>query len=89
MEQLSPALVRLVLEWQAPFSHHEHRVLHYTVYAGSSNTNHNTTAFSVDIHTDSEEFSSCKTLIGVTATNDIGESGRSNVTFILKGAHLP
>ena len=80
--QFSPLKIRL--EWQEPFSHQPHHILHYSVYNESTlNETINTTNITLSLF--SMTFSSCEINIGVTASNDIGESKLSNVTSVLKG----
>ena len=86
VEEFSP--VRLRLEWQESFSHHDHPVLYYTLYTRDGALV-NTTDTSVTFNREDVEFSSnCtrnKKGIRVAAVNDIGESKPSPVVSMQRG----
>ena len=82
--KFSPPQVRL--EWVEPFSHQTHPILHYTVYTESTQNETNATSITLNLPI-TTKLTDCEAEIGVTASNDIGESKLSNVTSIVKGKH--
>ena len=86
MLQYSPARVRL--KWQAPFSHHGHEILYYTILCRNKTYIIANTSLSFELALDNEEYysSTCEIHFSLKATNDIGESEWENsTTSILKG----
>ena len=82
--------LRLRLEWEEPFSHTDHPVLHYTLYTRDGGTTANTTDNNITLSLeDNVDFSYCSTSgIGVTAVYDIGESELSPVVSMERGQCL-
>ena len=85
VEEFSP--VRLRLEWQESFSHHDHPVLYYILYTrDGASVNTTNTSFSLSLGYVEEHSNNCSQYsINVTAVNDIGESEPSPVASIQKG----
>ena len=86
VEEFSP--VRLRLEWQESFSHHDHPVLYYTLYTrDGALVNTTDTNISLSLRYNEELMSNnCSQYgIGVTAVNDIGESEPSPVVSMQRG----
>ena len=88
VEEFSP--VRLRLEWQESFSHHDHPVLYYTLYTrDGASVNTTDTNISLCLGCDEELSNNCSQYgINVTAVNDIGESEPSPVVSIQRSKCL-
>ena len=80
--QVSPLQVRV--EWQEPYSHHNHPVINYTIYITMWDQKETRNSTYVTFTIESEEFSSCEADVRVTAWNDIGESGLSSAATMYK-----
>ena len=77
--------LRLRLEWEEPFSHTDHPVLHYTLYTRDGGATANTTDNNITLSLE-ENVDNCSHIgIGVAAVSDIGESEPSPVESMQRG----
>ena len=80
--------LKLRLEWQEPFSHHNHPVFYYTLYTrDGAIANTTDTNISISLGHDAELSNNCSnSSIGVAAVNDVGESELSPVVSMQRGS---